>query len=117
VLAKKVYTRVFKLETLRLLKSSGKAKVDLERELGLYPGQLRPGERACASAGGTGEQTLPGTGHQSAAEAQVRQLKREVEILRQERDILRHLYTWSTYTRGSHRNSCVWVSQVYKYPC
>jgi transposase-like protein len=42
---KKVYTREFKLETLRLLKSSGKTKADLERELGLYPGQIRLWER------------------------------------------------------------------------
>lgn len=41
---KKVYTREFKLETLRLLKSSGKTKADLERELGLYPGQIHLGE-------------------------------------------------------------------------
>ena len=32
---KKVYSREFKLETLRLVKSSGKTKADLERELGL----------------------------------------------------------------------------------
>lgn len=30
---RKVYNRDFKLETLRLLKSSGKTKADLEREL------------------------------------------------------------------------------------
>ena len=43
---KKVYSREFKLETLRLLRSSGKSKADLERELGLYPGQIRLWERA-----------------------------------------------------------------------
>jgi transposase-like protein len=46
VMPKKVYSREFKLETLRLLKSSGKTKADLERELGLYPGQIRLWERA-----------------------------------------------------------------------
>ena len=44
--SKKVYSREFKLETLRLLKSSGKTKADLERELGLYPGQIHLWERA-----------------------------------------------------------------------
>ena len=44
--SKKVYSREFKLETLRLLQSSGKTKADLERELGLYPGQIRLWERA-----------------------------------------------------------------------
>jgi transposase-like protein len=44
--SKKVYTREFKLETLQLLKSSGKSKSDLERELGLYPGQIHLWEKA-----------------------------------------------------------------------
>jgi transposase len=86
---KKVYTREFKLETLRLLKSSGKTKADLERELGLYPGQIHLWERAFNKEGGNVEQAFPGTGHQSDAEAEVHRLKRELEIVRQERDILK----------------------------
>ena len=44
---KKLYGREFKFETLRSLKSSGKTKADLERELvGSCPGQLRLWERA-----------------------------------------------------------------------
>src|SRR6476619_1441682 len=61
---KKVYTREFKLETLRLLKSSGKTKADLERELGLYPGQIHLWERALNKEGGNVdrlEQAFPGT--------------------------------------------------------
>jgi transposase len=86
---KKVYSREFKLETLRLLKSSGKTKADLERELGLYPGQIRLWERAFNREGGNVEQAFPGVGHQSDAEAEVSRLKRELEIVRQERDILK----------------------------
>jgi transposase-like protein len=52
---KKVYSREFKLETLQLLKSSGKTKADLERELGLYPGQIRLWERAFNREEGNGE--------------------------------------------------------------
>ena len=48
----KVHTREFKLESLRLLKSSGKTKADLERELGLYPGQIHLWERAFNKEGG-----------------------------------------------------------------
>jgi transposase len=90
--SKKVYTREFKLETLRLLKSSGKTKADLERELGLYPGQIHLWERAFNKEGGNVarvEQAFPGTGHQSDAEAELSRLRRENEILRQERDILK----------------------------
>ena len=86
---RKVYSREFKLETLRLLKSSGKTKADLERELGLYPGQIHLWERAFNKEGGNVEQAFPGTGHQSDAEAEVSRLKRELEIVRQERDILK----------------------------
>jgi transposase len=86
---KRVYSREFKLETLRLLKSSGKTKADLERELGLYPGQIRLWERAFNREGGNVAQAFPGTGHQSDAEAEVHRLKRELEIVRQERDILK----------------------------
>ena len=86
---KKVYSREFKLETLRLLKSSGKTKADLERELGLYAGQIYLWEKAFNRKEHNVEQAFPGTGHQSDAEAEVHRLKRENEILRQERDILK----------------------------
>ncbi len=56
-----LYSREFKLETLRLLKSSGKTKADLERELGLYPGQIHLWERAFNKEGGNVEQAFPGT--------------------------------------------------------
>src|SRR5881398_2742470 len=75
--AKKVYSREFNLETLQLLKSSGKTMADLERELGLYPGQIHLWERAFNKEGGKVEQAFPGTGHQSDAEAEVHRLKRE----------------------------------------
>ena len=86
---RKTYSREFKLETLQLLKNSGKTKADLERELGLYPGQIHLWERAFNRKDHDVEQAFPGTGHQSDAEAEVSRLKREVEILRQERDILK----------------------------
>src|SRR5262245_18961415 len=88
----KAYSREFKLETLRLLKSSGKSKAQLERELGLYQGQLSLWEKAFNKEGGNVarlEQAFPGTGHQSDAEAELSRLRRENEILRQERDILK----------------------------
>jgi transposase len=87
--SKKVYSREFKLETLRLLKSSGKTKADLARELGLYQGQIHLWERAFNKEGGNVEQAFPGVGHQNDAEAEVHRLKRENEVLRQERDILK----------------------------
>jgi transposase len=86
---KKVYTREFKLEALRLLRSSGKTKADIERDLGLYSGQLRLWERAFNREEGNVQQAFPGTGHQNDAEAELSRLRRENEVLRQERDILK----------------------------
>jgi hypothetical protein len=43
--SKKVYSRVFNLQTLRLLKSSGKTKAELARELGLYQGTAACGKK------------------------------------------------------------------------
>ena len=43
-----------------------------------------------------GEQAFPGSGHQTAQEEEIRRLKRELEVTRQERDILKkvlHIYS------------------------
>jgi len=69
-----------------LLRTSGKSKSQLERDLGLYPGQLKAWQRAMAHEG---EQAFPGTGHQTGSDEELRRLRRENEILRQERDILK----------------------------
>ncbi len=83
---KKHYSREYKLEVLELLKTSGKSKAQLERDLGLYPGQLQAWQKALTH---DGQQAFPGTGHQTEAEAELRRLRRENEVLRQERDILK----------------------------
>jgi transposase len=83
---KKQHSREYKLEVLELLKTSGKSKAQLERDLGLYPGQIKTWQKALAA---DGEHAFPGTGHQSETEAELRRLRRELEITRQERDILK----------------------------
>jgi len=82
----KHYTREFKLEALELVRTSGKSKTQIERDLGLFPGQLRVWERALAQGG---EQAFPGSGHQSDSDEELRRLRHENDILRQERDILK----------------------------
>jgi hypothetical protein len=42
----KIQSREFKLEALRLLKSSGKTKIELEREPDRYQGELHLWEKA-----------------------------------------------------------------------
>ena len=94
MMPKRTFNREYKLEVLELARTSGKSRAQLERELGLTPGQIRTWERAFQ---GDGQQAFPGTGHQTETEAELRQLRRENEILRQERDILKK--PWSSLPR------------------
>jgi transposase len=43
----------------------------------------------CKQLADQGEQAFPGSGHQSAEQAEIRRLRRELEVTRQERDILK----------------------------
>lgn len=83
---RKHYTAEFKLEALRLAETSGKPDAEVERELGLSKGCLGHWRLALARKG---KNAFPGKGHLTEADERVRQLEREVTILRQERDILK----------------------------
>ncbi len=82
----KIYTKEFKLEAVRLVKSSDKPMSQIARELGVSDSALY---HWCKQLGEQGEQAFPGSGHQSAEQEEIRRLKRELEVTRQERDILK----------------------------
>jgi transposase len=82
----KTYTREFKLEAVQLVKSSGKPMSQIARELGISDSAL---SRWCQQLAEQGDQAFPGSGHQTAQEEELRRLKRELEITRQECDILK----------------------------
>lgn len=86
MMPRKAFTKEYKLEVIELARTSGKSKAQLERELGLTPGLIGNWEKALQQ---DGHQAFPGTGHQTETEAELRRLRRENEILRQERDILK----------------------------
>ena len=80
------YDREFKMEAVRLYESSGKSMRAIEQELGVTPYLLakwvqeyRQGET----------RAFPGKGRLPAEEAELQRLRRENEVLRQERDILK----------------------------
>ena len=83
---RRTYTREFKIEAVRLLKTSGKSATQLERELGIGDGCLARWKRKFAE---DGENAFPGHGRVTLDQERVHQLERENEILRQERDILK----------------------------
>jgi transposase len=87
---RKTYTCEFKIETVRLLERSGKSQAEIANELGIAPSNL---SRWKQKYGADGEEAFPGRGTLTPEEARIRQLERENEILRQERDILKKAVT------------------------
>jgi transposase len=83
---RRTYSREFKLEALRLAETSGKSDSQVERDLGISRGCLYRWRAAVAAEG---KQAFPGQGRLGPEQEELRQLKREIEILRQERDILK----------------------------
>ncbi len=82
----KQYSREFRIEAVRLLETSDKSAAQLERELGIGKGNLSRWKRKLAEEGGD---AFPGQGRLAPEQEEIRQLKRQVEILTQERDILK----------------------------
>jgi transposase len=83
---RRTYDREFKIEAVRLAETSGKSMKQLEQELGIGQGCIRQWKRKLA---GDGANAFPGNGNVPANEVEIRQLRRELEIVRQERDILK----------------------------
>lgn len=80
------YTREFKQEAVRLVETSTKNKAEIARDLGISDSAL---SKWCKEFVNNGEQAFPGKGHQTELEEKVKQLQREVDILKQERGILK----------------------------
>jgi len=83
---RRVYTAEFKQEAVALSKSSGKSRAEIERELGLSKGLLK---HWVGQAEAEGSSAFPGHGRLKPEDEELRRLRRENEILRQERDILK----------------------------
>lgn len=83
---RKNYSREFKIETIRLYESSGKSAAQLEWDLDLPAGVIHKWRYRMKAQG---EAAFPGKGQQSELEAENKRLRRELEVARQERDILK----------------------------
>ena len=82
----KTYTPEFKREAVRLAESSGKPITHIAHELGISDTSIQKFRKDLAEHG---QEAFPGSGHQTAEVEEVRRLKRELEIVKQERDILK----------------------------
>lgn len=82
----RTYTREFKLEALSLLESSGKSASELERELGITTGLLLKWRQRYKV---DGEKQSLEPSDLTAAQAELRRVRRELTMVTQERDILK----------------------------
>ena len=80
----KTYTAEFKREAVHLAQTSGKSITQVARELGISDTSIHQWRKELAEHT---SQAFPGSGHQTAQEEELRRLKRENEVLKQERDI------------------------------
>jgi transposase len=76
------FTPEFKQEAVRLLTESGRPLRQVARELGLHAAQLRDWRRELA-------RPSPAAAAAPSDAAEVRRLRRELEVVRQERDFLK----------------------------
>ena len=83
---RKTYTREFKLEVLHLAENTDKPISHLEQDLGLSVGTIHHWRRQVLV---DGEEAFPGSGRVTGQAEMIRRLKREIEVLREERDILK----------------------------
>ena len=82
----RTFTKEFKQEAVQLVQTSEKSMIQIAKDLGIADSTL---SHWCKVYAQQGEQAFPGSGHQTLQEEELRRLKRELEITRQERDILK----------------------------
>lgn len=80
------YDRSFKIEAVRLVVDEGRPLARVARELGIHENQLYRWKKKFLAEG---SEAFPGTGHQTAEQAELHRLRRENADLREERDILK----------------------------
>ena len=82
----KTYSKEFKIEAVRLAETSGKPITEIARDLGVSDSTIHNWRKQFSEHG---EQAFPGSGHQTPEAEELRRLKRELEVVKQERDILK----------------------------
>ena len=84
---RKRFTKEFKLEAVRLLNKGDRPAAELARELGVNRNQLYKWQTEVTSNGVT---AFPGSGRPASdKDAEIARLKRELERVAEERDILK----------------------------
>ena len=87
---RRVHTREFKAETVQLVRAGGRTVVQVARDLGLAASMVRVWVRQAEVDAGEG----PAGALTTAEKAELSQLRREVKVLRMEREILKRAATF-----------------------
>lgn len=80
------FKREFKLEAVRMVVEGGHRVAEIARDLDLRPEMLRRWQREMEE---DQQQAFPGQGHLKPDEEEMRRLRRELDRVREERDILK----------------------------
>ena len=83
---RKTYTREFKLEAVRLITEKGYSIAEASRNLGVEYSVLRRWKKQLAD---DPQNAFPGKGRLKAPDEELRRMKRELERVTEERDILK----------------------------
>jgi transposase len=83
---KKKYTPEFKMEAVRLITEQGYKTTEAARNLGIHPSVLNRWKSQLAT---DGKNAFPGKGHLAPEKEELKELRKEVQRLRMERDILK----------------------------
>ena len=80
------YDKQFKLDALRMIQDSDRSIAEIARELGIHPNILYRWRDQFLS---DPEHSFPGKGKLKPEEEELRRLRRELDIVKEERDILK----------------------------
>ena len=85
-MGRRQFTREFKIESVRLVRERGVSVAQTSRDLGVHENVIRKWMKEFDADPG---QAFPGQGHLKPVEAENERLRREVQKLKAERDILK----------------------------
>ena len=80
------FSREFKIETVKLVTDSDNSVAQVVVDMGIHPNTLYKWTHQYSDKP---QESFPGTGHMTSDAEMIRQLKRENERLKMERDILK----------------------------
>jgi transposase len=83
---RKHYSREFKIETVKIISDGGANAAEIARDIGVHPNTVYKWVQQLSAKP---EAAFPGKGHLSSEAEEIRMLKREVERLKMEREILK----------------------------